>query len=348
MKKVVMYLNQFFGQIGGEAAADYEPEIIEGTIEPSEAMNARLKGGEVTHTIICGDNYMSTNSKEALRQVGEFLKDLEFDLFLAGPAFASGRYGISCGQVCEYVFDNFHVPAITSMYEESPGVEMFQRNIYIMRGGNSAAAMRKDLPKMAALANKILNGEEILWADAEGYYSHGIRRQVFLDKDQTADKRALDMLMKRLKGEAFETEMPIHLLERVPIAAPLKDPGKAKIAFVTTSGLVPAGNPDHIPSAVAPDFGRYSIEGLKELKPGEWDSIHGGYDQSYARENPMVLAPLDALRRLEEEKVIGSLHPYIYTTTGNLNNQVNAVNMADGILEYLKSDHVDAVIFGSA
>lgn len=348
MKHVVMYINQFFGQVGGEEAADYPPELREGPVGPAIGLNQLLHGGEITHTILCGDNYMSTRGPEALEQIDGFLKDLDFDLFLAGPAFSSGRYGISCGQVCEHVFERFHVPAVTSMNAENPGVEMFQRNIYIMQGGNSAAAMRKDLPRMAALANKLLNGEPILWAEAEGYYSRGIRRQITLDQSQTADRRAVDMLLKRLRGEPFETEMPIRLPERVPIAPALRDPGKARFAFVTTAGLVPAGNPDHIPTAVASHFGRYSIQGLDELRPGEWESIHGGYDQAYARENPMVLFALDAVRRMQAEGKIGYFHPYIYSTVGNLNNRVNAVKMADEILDYLKSDHIDAVIFGSA
>ena len=35
MKKAILYLNQFFGQIGGEDKADYEPEIREGLVGPA-------------------------------------------------------------------------------------------------------------------------------------------------------------------------------------------------------------------------------------------------------------------------------------------------------------------------
>ena len=35
MKKAILYINQFFGQIGGEEKAGIEPEIHEGQIGPA-------------------------------------------------------------------------------------------------------------------------------------------------------------------------------------------------------------------------------------------------------------------------------------------------------------------------
>ena len=32
-KKAIVYINQFFGQVGGEDTADYEPTIHEGTMQ---------------------------------------------------------------------------------------------------------------------------------------------------------------------------------------------------------------------------------------------------------------------------------------------------------------------------
>ncbi len=37
---------------------------------------------EVTHTIICGDNYMGTNTDEAIETILGFLEDKEFDISL--------------------------------------------------------------------------------------------------------------------------------------------------------------------------------------------------------------------------------------------------------------------------
>ena len=51
MKKAILYINQFFGQIGGEEKAGIEPEIHEGQIGPAMQLEKELNA-EVTHTII--------------------------------------------------------------------------------------------------------------------------------------------------------------------------------------------------------------------------------------------------------------------------------------------------------
>ena len=57
MKKAILYINQFFGQIGGEEKAGIEPEIHESQIGPAMQLEKELNA-DVTHTIICGDNYI--------------------------------------------------------------------------------------------------------------------------------------------------------------------------------------------------------------------------------------------------------------------------------------------------
>ena len=66
MKKGILYVNQFFGQIGGEEMADAKPQIKEGCIGPAMELNKQLgEDIEITHTIICGDNYMGSNQDQA-------------------------------------------------------------------------------------------------------------------------------------------------------------------------------------------------------------------------------------------------------------------------------------------
>ncbi len=347
MKKVVMYVNQFYGGKGGEEMADYQPTISEGPVGPGLALQSLLENGEITHTVICGDSYIASNTEQALAEIGALLDGRSFDLFVAGPAFMSGRYGVSCANACNYVSQRYHVPVITCMYEENPGRDICEKEVYVMVGGKSGAAMRKDIPKIASLANKILNGREVLWADAEGYFPRGFRWQINLPEDQTSAKRAVAMLKKKLAGEPFETEMPITAEEKVPIAPP-RDPAVHRLAFISTGGLVPMGNPDHIPASQSTRFGRYDLTGLDELRPGEWETVHGGYDHIYANADPMLCMPLDALRRLEKEGKIGYFHPFFYTLTGNQTNKANAVRLAKEIVEYLRADDIDTVIFGSA
>lgn len=348
MKKVIVYLNQFFGQIGGEEHASYKPTIHEERIGAANALQTKLCGGEITHTLICGDDFMNEHTDEALEIIDTYLDGLDFDLLIAGPAFFAGRYGTNCGRICKHVQDKYHKKTVTCMFEENPGVEMFRKDVYILKGGDAASAMRKDLPKVARFANKILNDEPILWADEEGYFARGKRLQVDIGRENTADKRAFDMLMKKLKGEQFQSEMPIEMPEQVPVAEPVLDPAHTRFAFLTTSGIVPMGNPDKIQTGSATRFGRYKFPEDGVLKEGEWESVHGGYDHTYANANPMTHVPLDALNRLVEEGKIGYLHPYFYSTTGNHTNESNSVRMADEILEFLREDNIQAVILNSA
>ena len=43
MKKIVYYVNQFYGQIGGEEAADQTPIVKEGSVGRAVAMQEALK-----------------------------------------------------------------------------------------------------------------------------------------------------------------------------------------------------------------------------------------------------------------------------------------------------------------
>ena len=134
----------------------------------------------------------------------------------------------------------------------------------------------------------------------------------------------------------------------MPIAPPVKDPSKATYLFVSTGGVVPMGNPDHITTGTADHYGVYDLTGQDTLKAGEWESVHGGYDHAYANADPLTHIPLDAFRKLEQEGKIGGLYPKIFCTVGNLNSETNAVNMAREILKELQDQNISAIVLGSA
>src|SRR6056297_3610077 len=127
--KVAYYLNQFFGQIGGEDKADIEPFTEEGTIGPAQGFDAQLDNGEVAGTVVCGDNYFNENP-EAKDTVLEMIKNYNPDIVVAGPAFNAGRYGMACAEVCKKVNKELDIPAITAMYPENPGVEVCKKFAY--------------------------------------------------------------------------------------------------------------------------------------------------------------------------------------------------------------------------
>jgi len=344
MKKAVLYINQFFAGIGGEEKADHAPEIREGLVGPGLALKTNLKNAEITHTIICGDNFMGSNTEEAIETINGFLEGIDFDIFFAGPAFQAGRYGVACGTICKHVENTFGVKTITSMHEENPGVEMFKKDTYIFPGGKSAAAMRKDTKKMGVLGDKILDGETLLEAEKEGFFVRGIRHQVWREDGAEAADRAVEMLIKKMAGEEFVSELPIPKLDRVPVAAPIKDLSKAKIAVVSSGGIVPVDNPDKIQSSSATRWGRYCIAGEASLKSGVYKTIHGGYDNTVANANPNVVVPIDVLRRYEEEGKIGKLHDYFYATVGTGTAEGEAARMAEEMIPYLKEAEVDAIV----
>ena len=249
--KAIHYINQFFGQIGGEEKADVEPVFHDGLIGCSMMLNGMMPDIEVTNTIVCGDNYITNHTDAALKVIFEWLDKKQFDIFFAGPAFMAGRYGVGCGIICKAVSERYHVPVITSMNEENPGVEEYKAAVYIFKGGRKATFMKQDLTPMAAFAEKIAKGEELLPAAQEGYFPRGVRSEIPEPNGVMAADRVIDMLLKKLKGEPFQTELVIPKMEKIPPAAPVVDLSKATIALVSSSGVVPVDNPDRIQSASA-------------------------------------------------------------------------------------------------
>jgi glycine reductase len=322
----------------------------EGLVGPAIELKKQLgEDYEVTHTIICGDNFMGSRQEEALKIILGFLEGKEFDIFFAGPAFRAGRYGSACGNICKAVKEKFKVPVITSMNEENPGVDMFRKQIYIFKGGASAAAMRNDISAMEKFAKKLLSGEELLSAEDEGYYGRGIRKQVFLDPAVNATDRVIDMLLKKVKGERFVSELPIPPSDLVPIAPAISpaELSKLQVALVTSGGIVPVGNPDRIQSASATKWGRYDISKLHDLVDGEFMTIHAGFDPAAANADPDVVLPLDALNAYEKEGRIGGVYKYFYSTVGTGTTQAEAARMGREIAAELIADGVKAVILTS-
>jgi glycine reductase len=126
------------------------------------------------------------------------------------------------------------------------------------------------------------------------------------------------MALQKWRGEPFTSELTVETFEIIPPPAPLSDPSKVLFALVTESGLVPRGNPDRLPAATATHWARYTIAAMDRLVPGEWDGVHGGYDNTAALQDPNRVVPLDAVRALEREGMIGKLLDEMFVTVGNL------------------------------
>ncbi len=344
--RIVHYINQFFAGIGGEEKADIKPEVREEVLGPGLAIQAGFKGeAEIVATVICGDSYFGENMEEAKVEVLDMIKKYNPDLVIAGPSFNAGRYGVAAGAVAEAVQNELGIPALTGMYIENPGADMYKKSVYVVETKNSAVGMRDAVAKMVPLALKLVNGEEIGSPEEEGYIKRGIRKNYFTEK--RGSERAVDMLIKKLNDEPFETEFPMPDFDRVAPNPAVKDITKAKIALVTSGGIVPFGNPDHIESSSAQRYGKYDIDGVYDLTDGVFATAHGGYDPVYANLDADRVLPVDVLRDLEKEGKIGSLHRYFYTTVGNGTAVASAKKFALEFSKELKADGVDAVILTS-
>ena len=345
--KVVHYINQFFANIGGEEMAHVPAEIRVGEVVGPGLAFAQAFGeeAEITATIICGDSYFNENLEEAKASILAMVKEQNPDVFIAGPAFNAGRYGVACGTVCEMVKEELGIPVVTGMYEENPGADMFKNKVYTVATKNSAAGMRAAVKAMAPLALKLAKGEKIGASCEEGYMPNGIRVNLFEKK--RGSQRAVEMLLKKIAGKPFVTEYPMPSFDKVAPNPAIKDLSKATIALCTSGGIVPKGNPDHIESSNASHYGEYDITGVMDLTEATYETAHGGYDPVYANEDSDRVLPVDVLREMEANGVIGKLHNKFYTTTGNGTAVLSSKAFADEYAQKLIADGVDAVIMTS-
>jgi betaine reductase len=344
--KVVHYINQFFGQIGGEDKAGIPPQIKEGPVGVGQFIQEESGGQfEIVRTILCGDNYAAEHLEEVEKIVLKWTEELKPDLFLAGPAFAAGRYGMACAVLCKGVQKNLSIPVLTAMHANNPGVDSARKDIYIIETGDSTREMKKVIPKMVRLAKKMLDDIPIGTPQEEGYLPRGIRINVRVGK--RGSRRAVEMLLKKLKGEPFETELPLPQFDRVVPAPPVADLSKAVIALVTEGGIVPKGNPDRIEAHNASKFCKYFIGDVYDLTGDAYQTAHGGYDPVYANDDPDRVLPLDAARLLEKEGVFKKLFDYYYVTVGNVTAVASAARYGHEIGELLLKEGVQGVILTS-
>jgi len=348
MLKAVYYINQFYAGIGGEAMADMGLSYEEGAKGPAQAAEMQWNGKmKVVRTMICGDNFVNTDIKYEgmLEEFKQRIMEMEPDIFIAGPAFNAGRYGVACAKVCDYVRRELGIPAVTAMWWENPAIGMYGKDNYIFPTTETAAGMRKSMRPMAKFALKLANKEEIGPARKEGYFPTGHRYNEYHEKSGAA--RVVEMLLDKLNNRLFTTEVPLRGFEQAEPAPKVQNMKEAIVALITTGGLVPVGNPDKLKQAFADNYGKYSISGLDCLDKGVYESIHGGYDTTDASDDPHRLVPLDQMRELEKEGVIKEVFPYFYTLCGVGTNVENSKEMGRRMAEDLKESGVTAVLLTS-
>jgi glycine reductase len=350
MTKIVHVVNQFFAGLGGEEKAGLPVCVIEGSAGAARALEIRLgEEAKIACTIYVGDNYFHEHKEEAVKAILDAVRGSEPEVVVAGPAFNSGRYGLSCVEICNAIANELEIPCVMGMYQENPGIGAYRDfanlRVYCLPTAETTSGMTDAMIRMATLAIRLGRGEEIGAAAKEGYIGRGIRR---LEKtDRPGAVRALDMLLKKINGEPFETELPMEVWDDAPPATPLSVVKDRNIAVVTTSGVVPWGNPDKFKTYRNTYWRKYNIAELKELEPGKWEAVHGGYNVAYMNQNPHYGVPLDALRSLEAEGAIGpgKLYPAYYVIPGNQGSPTVMRRIGQEIAADLKKDGVEGVLF---
>lgn len=347
MKKIIYYVNQYFGGIGGEEKAFAPLDIRNGAVGPALAfLDGWGEGAEISHTIICGDNYFNENKETVLSEIKTLIEKESPDLFIAGPAFNAGRYGLACGAVCAALKEEFGLKVLTGMYPGNPAVSQNKKDLYIAKTSDNAKGMKAAIASMILLGKKLLSDEPLGSADSEGYIPRGFRLNELADMPGAV--RAVSMLHKKLAGEFFETEVRVDKYEEITPAPPIKNLSKATIAFVTEAGVVPLGNPDRIKHASAVNWAKYSLEGVDDLIEGAYEGVHGGFDARYCNADPDRILPVDALRYFEKIGYIGKMHEIYYSTVGNGTSIESCKRFGAEIVKELQAAKVDGVLLPSS
>jgi glycine reductase len=341
--RVVHYLNQFFGGIGGETYADRPVEVHPGAVGPGRALEKEWQGAAtIVATIVAGDNYVSTFADQAETAIRSALETHRPDVVVAGPAFNAGRYGMGCATVCR-VAGSLGLPAATAMFPSNPALAMREnRRLIVMPTDETALGMPKAAKALARVVLKLGRGEDLGTAAEEGFLARGIRRDTM--HDETGAERAIALLMRKLAGQPYRSEMAVEVFDTVPPAPPLARLAGTRIALITTGGIVPRGNPDRLREYNSVTWRPYSIASLDDLTADAWECIHGGYDATWAREDPDRVVPVDALRALEREGVFGALDDRLYVTVGVGTSVGNARRFGEEIARDLRDREVDGVI----
>jgi len=318
--RVVHYLNQFFGQIGGEEKATTGFMVKEGPVGPGLALQKELGDrAEIVATVICGDDYFAVNPEKHAEEGLKLVASHQPDLFFAGPAFAAGRYSIACGAMCKAVGIELGIPVITGMHEEVPGMELYRKYAFICKAPNIARGMPEVVRNMARLAFRLLSGEKEMRLltrenlpkpEEYNYFSRNLLRNEYCEK--SIAERSVEKLVAKLQGKPFESEVTPPKFERVTPPAPIKDLSKCEIALISDGGLVPKGNPDGLARRSNLRWGAYDIEALWR----EYEVTHAGYFNDHVLERPDRLVPVDVMKDMVKEGKIGKLHRTFFSTSG--------------------------------
>ena len=169
----------------------------------------------------------------------------------------------------------------------------------------------------------------------------------FINYQKPAPERCLDMLLSKYRGEHYQTEVVMAKPQKSRLPVLRKKLSQASVMLITDGGLVPYGNPDRVLSVNAGGFYEYPIRGCATLERDKYEVTHQGYDNSFVKEDPNRLVPVDVMRDLEREGIVGKLYDSFLTTVGVMVSTGKSVSLGREIAAYVRTLDVDAVIITS-
>ena len=291
--RLIHYLNAFFGGVGGRSGGSLRGAGMRRPAWPGQfvATVVRRTSGCRRDGGVCGDGYFSEHEELVVERVLQYLRDQAADVFVAGPAFGSGRYGLACGRLCAEA-ERLGIPAVTGLHEENPGGDVFlPRHIFAVTTTASAAGMRQALEGMTALALKRARREALGSAAEEGFLPRDVRRTV--ETGVPAAKRAVDLALRKWEGAvATPAKSRSRRSNRCCLRRPFPTPARRSSPWSPSADWCPRAILTGSPPPGAAHWGSYDIAGMSSLAHGDWEIVHGGYDNTRSASGPEPRRPL--------------------------------------------------------
>ena len=253
--RIVHYINQFFGGKGSEEAADLEPFTQDEAVGPGKLLEQVLGSpAQVVRSLIVGDNFAAENLDSLTERVLQDIKEVEADLFVAGPCFEAGRYGVVAGALCAAVqAGNWH----SGHHRHGAG----ESGVDLPSGGSLYCGLRHQCECDARCADengRPSPGSKPITNPLADQRMKAISPGVGCTMSLSSTPRLnawLRCWWPRQPGN--RSNRNLRPLQLPPVAAPppIADLSKAKVAIVTDGGLVPKGNPDEIAPYAATNWG---------------------------------------------------------------------------------------------
>ena len=172
--------------------------------------------------MVCGDNFFQERrSRSRLFDGGD--EPVYARLVHCRSAFHAGRYGLACAKAASFVRQRWNIPALTALYEENPGTQEIGRYVLAIQTGSSAASMQATIKRCADLAALLLKKDVDGVERFKEEYCLKIPRRFTVQAGAADSVRAVDMLIAKLRGVAFESEIPRSSLR------PIRFPPRFKI-----------------------------------------------------------------------------------------------------------------------